>query len=59
MVSLDRCNECCNTLNNPSSRISVPNKFTLITGINEYKILIKHISYKCVRKLDKGKCNPN
>ena len=43
MVNLDRCNKSCNTFDNPSGRICVPNKtksinisvFDMITGINK------------------------
>ena len=45
MVSLDRCNGSCNTLDDTSSRICVPNEtedvnlsvFNLIARINESK----------------------
>ena len=45
MVSLDRCNESCNTLDDPSSRTYVPdeteyvnvNVFNMITRINYAK----------------------
>ena len=51
MVSLDRCNGSCNTLDDLSSRIYVPNKvkdvnlniFNVITRINEAKTLAKHM----------------
>ena len=33
--------------------------FHMITGINESKILTKHISCKCKCKFDKRKCNSN
>ena len=50
-VNLDRCVGSCNTVNDLSNRVSVPNKtedlnmhvFKMITGINESKILAKHI----------------
>ena len=56
-VKLDRCAGSCNTLNDLSNKVCVPNKtkdlnlsvFNMIAGINELKTLTKHISceYKC------------
>ena len=54
-VKLDRCTGSCNTLNDLSNKLCVPNKtedlnlslFNMITGINESKISTKHISCKC------------
>ena len=54
MVKLDRCVGLINNLYDWSNKVSVPNKtedsnlsvFKMITGINESKILIKHISCK-------------
>ena len=51
-VKFDRCIESCNTLNDLSNKICVPNKiedlnlsvFNMITGINESKALTNHIS---------------
>ena len=51
-VKLDRCVGSCNTLNDLSNKVGVPNKtgdlnlsvFNMITGINESKSLRKHIS---------------
>ena len=59
-VKLDRCAGRCNTLNDISNKVSVPNKtedlnlnmFNMITGINGLKKLTKHISCKCKRKFD-------
>ena len=66
-MKLDRCVGSCNTVNNLSNKVCVPNKkedlklimFNMIRGINESKTLIKHISceYKC--KFDGRKCNSN
>ena len=64
-VNLDRCMESCNTLNNLSNEVSVPNKtedlnlsvFNTITTINESKILTKHISCECRCKFGGRKCN--
>ena len=44
IVSLDRCNGCCNTFDDPSGRTCVPNKvesvntFNMITRINVSKV---------------------
>ena len=59
-VKLDRCVGSCNTLNDLSNKVCVPNKtedlnlsvFNMITGINESKTLTKHISCKCKCKFD-------
>ena len=62
---LDRLVGSCNTHNDSSNKICVPNKtkdfnrslFNMITGINGSKALIKHISYECICRLDGRKCN--
>ena len=67
VVKLERCISSCNTLNDLSNKLRVPNKtedlsihvFNMITEINESKILTKHISCKCKCKFDKRKCNSN
>ena len=54
-VKLDRCVGGCNTLNDLSNKVCVQNEkkdlnihvFNVITGINESKVLTKHISCKC------------
>ena len=54
-VDLDRRIESCNTLDDLSNREIVPSKtgdlnlhvFNFITGINESKTLIKHLSCEC------------
>ena len=64
-VKLGRCIGSCNTLNNLSNKVCVPNKtedlnlsvFNMITGINESKTLIKHISCECKFSFDGRKCN--
>ena len=51
-VKLDRCVGSCNTLNDLSKKVRVPNKtedlnlsvFNMITGTNESNTLRKHIS---------------
>ena len=57
LVKLDRYSGSCNTLNDLSNKVCVPNKtedlnlsmLNMIVGINELKILTKHISFKCRR----------
>ena len=65
VVKLDRFVESCNTLNDLSNKVCVPNKiedlnlsvFNLITGINESKILTKPLSCESKCKFDGRKCN--
>ena len=53
-----------NTLNNLSNKACVPSKaegldlsdFNMITWINEWKILTKHISCECKCKFDSREC---
>ena len=52
-VKLDRCVGSCNTLNDLSNKLCT----TMITGINESKTLVKHVSCKCKCKSDGRKCN--
>ena len=60
-VKLDRCIGSCNTLNDLSNKVCIPNKTEdlnlskLITEINQSKILTKDISFSSI--LDGGKCN--
>ena len=57
-VKLDRCDGSCNTLNDLSNKIYVPNKteglnlsvFNLIMGINWSITLKKHVSPRCKYK---------
>ena len=66
-VKLDRCVRSCNTLNNLSNKVCIPNRtedlnlsvFNMIKEINELKTLTKHISCECKRKFDGIKCNSN
>ena len=54
-VKLDRCAGTCNTLNDLSNKVCVPNKtedldlsmFNMITAIDEAKTLTKHMSCEC------------
>ena len=67
-VKLDGCFGSCNTLNDSSNKVCIPNKtedlnlsvLNIITGINESKTLTKHISCKCkCRFYGKTKSNSN
>ena len=66
-VKLDRCVGSCNTLNDLSNKLFIPNKtedlnlsvFNIITCINELQTLTKNISCKRKRKLDGTKCKSN
>ena len=65
LVKLDRCVRRCNTLNEFSNKVCVPNKtedlnlsvFNMVTGRNESKTVTKHISYECKCKFDGRNCN--
>ena len=67
VVKFNRCVGSCNTLNDLSNTLFVPNKtedlnlsmFNMITSINESKALTRHISCNCKSKLDRTKCNSN
>ena len=64
-VKLDRCVRSCNTLNDLSNKVCVPNKteslnlsvFDMTTRINESKILTKRILCECKYRFDGKKCN--
>ena len=66
-VKLDRCVGSCNTPNNLSNKLRVPNKtedlklsvFKMITGKNVSKTLAKHISCECKCKFNGRKFNSN
>ena len=63
---LDKCVGSCNTLNDLSNKVFIPNEredlnlsvFNMITGINESKTLTKHISCDCKCKSIQW-CNNN
>ena len=63
----DECVGSCNTLDDLSNKVCVPNKteefdihvFNMLTGKNESKFLTKDISCKCKFKFDGKKCNSN
>ena len=66
-VKLDRCALSCNTINDLSNKVCIPNKteglnlsvFYMITGINELKTLTNHISCECKCIIKGTKCNSN
>ena len=59
-VKFNKCVGSCNTLNDLSNKVCVPNKtedldlsvFNITTGINESKTLTKNISCECKCKFD-------
>ena len=67
VTKLDRYAGSCNTINNLSNKVYVPNKSedlnlsmsNMITGTNESKALAKHISYECKCRFDERKYNSN
>ena len=60
VIKLGKCVGSCNTLNDLSNKVCVPNKtedlnlsvFNKITGITESQSLIKHVSCKCKCRFD-------
>ena len=46
-VNLDKCAGRCNTLDDLSSRVCVPNETEDLNLINESRTLTRHISCKC------------
>ena len=64
-IKLDRCVGSCNTLNDLSNKVCVPNKiedlnlsvFNMITGINGSKTFTKHRSCECKCRFNEKKCN--
>ena len=64
-VKLGKCVGNCNTLNDLSNKVFVPNEtedlnlsvFNMIAGINDLKTLTKHISSACKCKFDGRNCN--
>ena len=64
-VKLGRCVRSCNTLNDLSNKVWVPNTtedlnlsvFNTNPGKNELKTLTDHISCKCKCRFDGRKCN--
>ena len=66
-VKLDKCIGSCNTFNDLSNKVCVPNKteylslsvVKMITGINESKTLTKHIQCESKCIFDGKNCNSN
>ena len=64
-VKLDKCAGSCNTLNDLSNRVYVPNKtedlnlsvLNVITGINESETLTRHLSCECKCRFEGRKSN--
>ena len=64
-MKLYRCVGSCNTLNDLSNKVCIPNKtedlnlsvFNIITEINESKTLTKYISCEHKSRFDGIKCN--
>ena len=59
MVNLDRCVGSCNTLNDLSNKVSVPNETEDFYRKKKFKILKKDISCDCNCKFDGRKSNSN
>ena len=65
MAELDICVGSCNTLNDLSNKLCVSDKtedlnismFIMITGINEFETLTKHMSCDCKSRFDGRKRN--
>ena len=65
LVKLNRYAGSCNTHNDLSNKVCDPNKtedlnlneFSMITGINESKVLTKHITCECKCRFDGRNCN--
>ena len=63
-ISLDKCNGCCNAVDDLSRNICVPSEtkdinievFNTITKINEAKTLVKHISRDCKCQFNSATC---
>ena len=58
-IDLDRCAGSCNTLDDLSNTVSVPNEAEDLNLSVESKILIKHILSKCECRFDGRKLNSN
>ena len=65
VLKLDECVGICDTLNDLSVKVYIPNKtkelnlsvFNMITGINESKILTKGTSCESKCRFDRKRCN--
>ena len=66
-VKFDRYVGRCNTLNDLSNKVCIPNEtkhlnlsiLNMITGINKSKTLTKYVSCECKCRFDGKKCNSN
>ena len=66
-VKLDKCVGSCNTINDLSNKVCVPNKiedlnlnmFNMTTEINELKALTKDVLGECKCRFDGKICNPD
>ena len=66
-VKLNRCVGICNSMNDLSNKVCIPNKtedlnlsmFNMTTRINESKTLKNHISCECKCKFERKKSNPD
>ena len=64
-VTVNKCGESCNTIDDVYSRGCVPNKiknmnvkiFNLMSGLNETNFLVQHESCECKCRLNKSVCN--
>ena len=67
MISLDKCNESCNTVDVLSANICIPSKikdinvkgFNIITNKNKAKAMVKHVSFDSKCKFNCTTCNLN
>ena len=67
MVNVNKYVGSCNTLDDRSNKVCIPNEiedlswhvFNMITGTNESRTLTKHISFKYECQFDSKKCNLN
>ena len=64
IISLDKCNGCCNAVDDLSTKICAPSEtkdvnvevFNTIAKINEAKTLVKYISRDCKCKFNSATC---
>ena len=64
MISLHKCSESCNSVDDLSTEICVPSKtkkvnvkvFNTITNRNGDKLMVKHISFDCKCKFSRTTC---
>ena len=64
-VLVNKCSGSCNTLDNPMTKLCVPNvikrvnmqSYTFLMRLNETRNVLWHESWKCVCKLNSSVCN--